>query len=437
MMSLPAELRLNIFRYCCCYRPQESLLSLSMCCKQLHEDVKPLLWRNMRVQWKHLKVPMAPQLQCMKFSTRLELTGIEPQDLQDLHDDAVQSNFVALVESCSAVLLKELNVSYFLPETGMKVVGETLHNIQSLYIMSVTSSLDWSYISLLRELKELRLSGCGVQDVHFRDFGLLKNLHGLELIGCDKVTGIMFTMFESSSLSTIEFSRSSTLGVNYEVSSWHFCNLKMLDLDGLFPPRFFFNVNESFKKLHELWLDNSLVDDQGLFYISKIITLEKLIMEQCYEITDDGLIHVSNMKSLKILSVCTCDSVTDDGIYNISSMESLQTLDLSRSDWLTDLSLAHLSTCPGLTSLTIECCNNFTDAGLQYVGEMKSLESLSIEYGFFTDEGLKHLSGLKLKEFGYYENSGITHEGVEQAGLPCPEHVTAHVVCTPNAPPSP
>ena len=231
MISLPAELRLNIFRYCCRHQqPEKCLLCLSVCCKQLHEDVKPLLWRNIRVQWKHLKAPMAIQLQCMKFTSRLELCGIEQ------HDDEFLSNFVALVESCNAVLLKELDVGYL---DGIKVIAETLHNIQDLCIRGVGSSNDWSCITLLRQLKVLDLRRCGVQDVHFRDFGLLKNLHWLEVTECDQVTGIMFHMFKSSSLSTILFSRSSTLGVNYEVSSWHFCNLTVLDLDCPFPPRFF------------------------------------------------------------------------------------------------------------------------------------------------------------------------------------------------------
>ena len=91
----------------------------------------------------------------------------------------------------------------------------------------------------------------------------------------------------------------------------------------------------------------------------------------------------------------------------------LEELDLGYCNNITDEGLKHLKGMKKLKKLDLWGCK-ITDEGLSYLEGLQSLEFLSL-WGCknITDEGLKHLEDMELKELYLYGCNNITSEGLK------------------------
>ncbi|MBX9669008.1 MAG: protein kinase [Candidatus Obscuribacterales bacterium] len=143
-------------------------------------------------------------------------------------------------------------------------------------------------------------------------------------------------------------------------------------------------TGESFKVLNNrriLGLDLTAckVSNLGLSTISKIASLQLLILNKLDTISDDGISHMKNMPNLKFLSL-RFDRLTDKVTYTVSEIQTLEGLDLTG--------------------------NEITDEGLQQIIKLKKLKSLGIGETRINKSCLKSLTER-------YELTGLDLSGLE------------------------
>jgi len=156
------------------------------------------------------------------------------------------------------------------------------------------------------------------------------------------------------------------------------------------------------KTLEDLYVSHSNITDAGLKQIGALISLQRLDVSSCRNITSDGLRHLLGLKNVNAL-VLSYAPVTDDGLRRLAAFPYLQGLELSGTK-VTDAGLAHL-------------------AGLVY------LQGLALGETETTDAGLAQLHALtRLRMFS--GGSGVTSDGIKQLGrfaprlFPDPEFLT-------------
>ena len=124
-------------------------------------------------------------------------------------------------------------------------------------------------------------------------------------------------------------------------------------------------------------LDLSLshnVTDETISYITKYCCeLQHLDLTLCSKVTDEGFRSISKLASLQSLMIGGCNKLTDDGIeYVLKTFEkkliSIQHFDVSFCSNITDVSLYeklwHLN---NLECLFLNNCQNITDNGIRHV----------------------------------------------------------------------
>jgi len=67
-------------------------------------------------------------------------------------------------------------------------------------------------------------------------------------------------------------------------------------------------------QLKSLDLYNCSITDNGLSSLAKLISLQNLNLEYCYQINDDGLQYLTNLTSLYNLNISNCYKLTNDGL---------------------------------------------------------------------------------------------------------------------------
>lgn len=149
-------------------------------------------------------------------------------------------------------------------------------------------------------------------------------------------------------------------------------------------------------RLRKLYLGDCIeITDAALARIKSIKTLEILDLWNCVEITDDGLAHLSTLPKLQGLYLGGAP-ITDAGLAHLSGgLTKLRGLRLSGLDVrITGVGIAHLSSLPKLRDLDLGN-TNITDAALaQLPGGFGNLRRLSLWNCPITDAGLVHLKAL-------------------------------------------
>ncbi|MGN6546692.1 MAG: leucine-rich repeat domain-containing protein, partial [Aureliella sp.] len=114
----------------------------------------------------------------------------------------------------------------------------------------------------------------------------------------------------------------------------------------------------------------------------------------------------------------------DSTLEAISGLAKLQELELVTTR-VTDEGLKYLVKLP-LKNLALDDVYDITDAGMEYVGKIKTLEVLSLSKTGVTDEGLAQLSGLENLRQLSLDNTVVSKKGVNElkSKLPKLEKVT-------------
>lgn len=115
--------------------------------------------------------------------------------------------------------------------------------------------------------------------------------------------------------------------------------------------------------------------------------------------TDETLAHFAGLMTLKKLDLSMCRDVTDEGAGHLKKLTGLEELDLFGT-LIGNTGQSHLRNLTNLRRLSLSGVG--TEEGLRHLRDLTNLESLRVGYGLgypVTVDGLSHLRGLtKLKQ---------------------------------------
>jgi tetratricopeptide (TPR) repeat protein len=109
----------------------------------------------------------------------------------------------------------------------------------------------------------------------------------------------------------------------------------------------------SLRKLGDLGLSSTVADD-ALKHLSQFTKLERVLLNDCKNITDAGLVHLKGMKRLRSLELSGCDAITDAGIRHLTTLKELRRLEVQRCPRITDVSIKSLKALAKLESVSLE-----------------------------------------------------------------------------------
>lgn len=150
--------------------------------------------------------------------------------------------------------------------------------------------------------------------------------------------------------------------------------------------------------LKKVILYNARITDAGLQQLDDLRLLEVLMLPAS-TISDDGLRALDGKEDLRVLTLSADGlgllGITDVGLARIASHRKLGVLSL-RGAAISDDGLRHLAGLKSLEYLTLANCHAITDAGLKHLAVLKNLKHLGLAGTSVTGPGLEHLKGLAL-----------------------------------------
>jgi hypothetical protein len=274
---------------------------------------------------------------------------------------------------------------------------------------SYFSDYHFSYILSLGSLKSLNLSSCiKISALSLKHLRLLSNLTHLDLSGSPLKDEDGYFLASLNQLKELKLHRAHKLKgdvLKYLEPLYHLRSLTLSNCPS------FKKINFSYlpflQTLKALDLSNSVIDDQGLCYLSSLISLESLILDGSVHFTDRGFVELASLKELQVLNVAFCKGLTNNIANIISSFTNLQDLIL-KDIAITDEGLLCISNCQQLRR--IDLTNSLiTDEGISYLLPLSQLQELDLSLTGITDAGLEVLT--------YLENLKVLH-------LVCCEEIT-------------
>ena len=137
-----------------------------------------------------------------------------------------------------------------------------------------------------------------------------------------------------------------------------------------------------------------------------------------------GLGHLAEIPRVQELDLYSATRITNDGIAVLKRLPNLRKLNIAHVQ-VTDAGLAHLKAIKTLESLRL-LDRDITDAGLRHLAELLRLRELDLprphfidpnmNKNYYTDEGLKAISGLASLEMLHLGGIGVTDVGVRHLG---------------------
>ncbi|QGQ22043.1 protein kinase [Gimesia benthica] len=186
--------------------------------------------------------------------------------------------------------------------------------------------------------------------------------------------------------------------------------------------------------LFDLGLNGSSLQEQDLKYFKYLKNLNGLNLHE-FKIEGDGLKHFSDLGKMQNfrmnLSTITGDgfkyftklnlisiavyksSISHAALQSIGELEQLISLDLSSSQ-IDDAGLGYLTGLTKLEKLFIHANHQITDEGLKHLKGMRDLQVLTVTNGQITDEGIMYLQGMRDLEVLNVGGTGITDAGLKQ-----------------------
>ena len=239
LLMLAPEMRLKIYEFCW---TREQLCNLSLTCKLIHKEVKPLLWSKVNVKWEDLSgstdvVRKRTSVQYAEHLTiRLSNSGTYADDeliateFVDTHaNDKMAANFSVLMGNCSPKTV----VLHYVPRGGLRAAAGSLENITCLSISIPIATDGWKCLTQLRNLRCLFLEYCNITDDDFEGFENLKKLRVLRINECSEVSGKIFNLVnEAPNIKEVVYaSKKSQNDVTLNIPVGKFHDLKSLVIE--------------------------------------------------------------------------------------------------------------------------------------------------------------------------------------------------------------
>lgn len=163
--------------------------------------------------------------------------------------------------------------------------------------------------------------------------------------------------------------------------------------------------------LRNLDVSDTKISDKGLETITKIKTLEGLILNHNRGITDAGIKTLRQLDRLKVLSLKDT-SATDKGVELLLKMRNLSVIDLSELKNVTGASLNCLAQLPKLYGLRLNA-TGVKPEDISLLEKFKSLKALAVADLDIGDPEMLILSRLDLIALDVSGNRRVTMVGVD------------------------
>eukprot|EP00759_Apiculatamorpha_spiralis_P011172 PhF_6_TR18604/c1_g1_i1/m.27183 len=153
---------------------------------------------------------------------------------------------------------------------------------------------------------------------------------------------------------------------------------------------------DALRSLEELDASNTQIRDVS--HLSGCLSLKRLNLHRCYELTDAGIrgletipsleelrhssinvsnvSHLSGCRALRKLNLSSCFNLTDNGIQGIEWIPTLEDVDLSHTG-VSDVS--RFANCVSLRHLSAASCLKIVDSGIRGLERIPHLETLNLK----------------------------------------------------------
>ena len=298
------------------------------------------------------------------------------------------------------------------------VAGQTKTNADG-HIVDINlrgSSADDATLVAITPLKYVKV--LLLNDLEVSDTGLaaLKNvdwpLVNLDLRGCAVSNAGINHISGFTSLRALRLSGSNgrtTVDDDAAVAVSKLTNLRVLSLDKLFFGADGIEQLLSLKNLQEIYLAETLVDDETLQLLPGFPCLKKLRLSR-NQITDIGLRSLSVITGLTELDLSENSLLSDDGMVHLSGLSVLQKLNLWRVP-IGDAGVRHLAPLVSLVWLNLDN-TMLTNDGLPAISGFKQLSFLHLGSTLITNSGLPALHGLSDLDELIVSRTGVDDAGV-------------------------
>jgi hypothetical protein len=151
--------------------------------------------------------------------------------------------------------------------------------------------------------------------------------------------------------------------------------------------------------------------DEALRAVKAFPRLKRLALHKG-QATDEALASVADLKDLEMLFILDAEKITDAGVKHLGGLTKLQNVLINNSQ-VGDGALEVFARLPALKDLSLPG-NAFSDEGLRHLEGMKQLRGLSIGKNRkpITDAGVQHLASLTILERLDLEGANLSDEGI-------------------------
>ena len=254
--------------------------------------------------------------------------------------------------------------------------------------------------------------GVEVSNDDLKSLAGLKSIRNLDLRDCAVTTAGIPAIEGLTSLKALRFSgKSGKTDVTDDAMSsiGKLTNLKVLALDFL---KFAAGADglkqlSNLKDLEELYIGNTLVNDDSLEVIAANFPKLKKLRVAASQVSDEGAKHIAKLSNLVELDVSENSLLFDTGLEHFAAMKQLKKLNCYRLQILGE----PLAVLTNLEWLNLDN-TNIDDFSLEYLKGMNKLTFLHLGSNSLTDEGLQHLTHLTNLKDLKVTRTDVTADGV-------------------------
>ena len=281
------------------------------------------------------------------------LKSLGPNDVQDL--DFLQA--LQVDDAFLPYIAKLTGITHFCPVSArFSAKGWTtlqgLPHLEHICTPYGLTDAEMAGIATLQTVNEMEIVATKLTDAGLASLARLRNLQVLHLEGTP-----MMTDEGLKALATLPKLRHLRLSGPFTDKGWAYL--------------------AALPSLKVLWLETPNATEEGLRYLARTGSLERLCLPYLDRISDRGLTYLKSMPKLMALGVGDAHSA-DAGVAILASLPNLEVLALKGSPALSDGALKPLASMPKLRALEIYN-SRITEQGLASLAACKKLDSIQIK----------------------------------------------------------
>lgn len=324
LLGLPPEVAEGIFAKC----SGKDLINVAQCSKQCCDNVRDLLWSELRIHWISLENTnlIQEKLKYIHLTTSLEIYQFICDDCQEKHCDITADRYKAadgfrhILNMCDPSRLRSLEFDGYLPPGLLGLASSVLTELTQLRVVEIKlpTTDEWKSICNFRKLVELRISDCNIDDSTLEGIEQLTQLRKLR-VECFHVN-LELLLQRTSVLHHLEELMLIEHGCEEEdeaaPQNAPVLINTMMDSQPL----------PTLSSLKELNLSLEKLLDRHFVGVSKRLPcLTKIHLENCTNLSESILIHIVKLHFLKEVQIIGT-KVTDEGIRTLSLSTTLAIL---------------------------------------------------------------------------------------------------------------